>query len=559
MALIRVVQDLSFARDLSAIQEIVRSAARALTGADGATLVLREGNECHYLDEDAVAPLWKGKRFPVQTCISGWSMLNRRAAVIPDIYTDARIPIETYRPTFVKSLVIVPIRSIEPIGAIGSYWATPHEATQEEVRTLQALADATALALENVRNYAQLEQRVQERTRKLEAAREAAQQARESAERAQRAKSGFLAAASHDLRQPLQSLALLTGTLRRMVTRPEALEVLEQQELAVRTASQLVNAILDLTKLDSGAITPEVSDFEAAGLFGELGREFTVLAADKGLELRVDCGGGTIRSDPALVAQILRNLVSNAIKYTRAGSVTLLSLRHGAGTRMEVRDTGIGISREHLPHIFDEFYQVGAGARAQRSGYGLGLSIVTRLVDLLRLKLDVSSEPGQGSVFSLEFPAGPALLTRPQGPEAPARPNGGRPAERRRVLLVEDDRSVREATRLLLSAEGHEVMTAASPAEALRHAEASGAPDLVITDYHLNAAATGLDVIAQLRGKLGRELKVILLSGDTSPSITGLVLDEHMRLACKPVNADHLLQLISELTSAVPGRHERRA
>ena len=256
MSLVSVVQELSFARNAAAIQEIVRHPARALTGADGATLVLKEEDECYYAAEDAIAPLWQGMRFSLRDCVSGWSMAHRQAAVISDVYADARIPVEAYRPTFVKSLVMVPIRSSDPIGAIGNYWASHHEATEGEVQALQALADATALAMENVRAYGQLEQRVNERTRELELAREQAQQARESAERAHRAKSRVLAAASHDLRQPLQSLALLSGTLRRMITDPGALEALAQQELAVSAASQLVNAILDITKLDSGAIRP---------------------------------------------------------------------------------------------------------------------------------------------------------------------------------------------------------------------------------------------------------------------------------------------------------------
>lgn len=553
MPLISVVQELSFARDLSAIQAIVRRAARALMGADGATFVLREGAYCHYVDEDAIAPLWKGMRFPLQTCISGWAMRNRQAAVIPDIHADERVPLDAYRLTFVRSLVMVPIRSVDPVGAIGTYWATRHEATPEEVRTLQALADATALAMENVHAYGALEQRVQERTRELEAVREAAQRATESAERAERAhraKSRFLAAASHDLRQPLQTLALLTGTLRRIVLNPDAREMLQQQEDAVQAASQLINAILDLTRLDSGAITPEVTDFEIGGLFDELRREFIVLASNKGLDLRIDCAGGTISSDRTLISQILRNLVSNAIKYTRDGSVSLHCLRQASGTRLEVRDTGVGIPREHLPHIFDEFYQVGGGASSPRSGYGLGLSIVTRLASLLDLQLDVASEPGRGSIFSLVFPAAPASLASAPGHDAAALPADNRSAQRRRVLLVEDDRNVLEATRLLLSAEGHEVLTAASAGEALRQAEALGAPDLVITDYHLGAPETGLDVIGHLRRMLGRELKVILLSGDTSPAITGMLLDEHTRLARKPTNADQLLQLISELTAS---------
>lgn len=168
--LIKVVQDLSLARHVDEVAEIVRFAARQLVGADGATFVLRDGNECYYRDEDAITPLWKGKRFPLETCISGWSMLNRRPVVIKDIYEDDRIPHAAYRPTFVKSLVMVPIRTREPIGAIGTYWQEERQASEEEVQILQALADSTSVALENAQIYAELEQRVRARTEELAAA-----------------------------------------------------------------------------------------------------------------------------------------------------------------------------------------------------------------------------------------------------------------------------------------------------------------------------------------------------------------------------------------------------
>src|SRR6201986_4684478 len=148
--LVAVVQELSRARTLEDIQVIVRSAARQLTGADGATFVLRDGEKCFYADEDAIEPLWKGMRFPLSACISGWAMLNKRAAVIEDIYADARIPADAYRPTFVKSLAMVPIRTSDPIGSIGNYWAKQRMPTDIEVRLLQALADSTSIAIENV-------------------------------------------------------------------------------------------------------------------------------------------------------------------------------------------------------------------------------------------------------------------------------------------------------------------------------------------------------------------------------------------------------------------------
>ena len=170
--LLQAVQELSLARTLSEVQYVVRTAARRLTGSDGATFVLRDDDMCFYAEEDAIAPLWKGSRFPMQTCISGWTMLHRTAVVIPDIYQDARIPHAAYRPTFVKSLVMVPIRTLDPVGAIGNYWAAERHPSSREVGLLQALADATSVAMENIQVYAELEQRVQDRTAELRRANE---------------------------------------------------------------------------------------------------------------------------------------------------------------------------------------------------------------------------------------------------------------------------------------------------------------------------------------------------------------------------------------------------
>lgn len=170
--LLEAVQELSLARSLPEIQRIVRSSARELTGCDGATFVLREDDKCYYADEDAIAPLWKGSRFPIRSCVSGWAMLHREAAIIPDVFRDARIPQGIYRATFVKSLVMVPIRKLDPIGAIGNYWAHRHVPSEQEVRLLQALADSTSIAMENVQVYSELEQRVRDRTAELQRANE---------------------------------------------------------------------------------------------------------------------------------------------------------------------------------------------------------------------------------------------------------------------------------------------------------------------------------------------------------------------------------------------------
>lgn len=166
--LISTVQLLSLARSMDTVTGIVRHTARSLTGADGVTFVLREGDMCYYADEDAIAPLWKGQRFPMGICVSGWVMENARAAAIPDIFADSRIPADVYRATFVQSLAMVPIRSIAPIGAIGAYWAEQHEPTREELQLLQSLADVTAVTMENIQVYAELEQRVRDRTEELQ-------------------------------------------------------------------------------------------------------------------------------------------------------------------------------------------------------------------------------------------------------------------------------------------------------------------------------------------------------------------------------------------------------
>ncbi len=168
--LMKAVQELSMARSLPDVQRIVRTSARELTGCDGATFILRDNGMCFYADEDAIEPLWKGMRFPMEACVSGWAMLNKDAAVISDIYQDARVPHEAYRPTFVKSMVMVPIRTLDPIGAIGNYWSYARQPSSREVGLLQALADSTSIAMENVQVYTELEERVRARTADLEKA-----------------------------------------------------------------------------------------------------------------------------------------------------------------------------------------------------------------------------------------------------------------------------------------------------------------------------------------------------------------------------------------------------
>ena len=385
--------------------------------------------------------------------------------------------------------------------------------------------------------------------RELIEARTAAEGARESALRASQAMSRFLATASHDLRQPLQTLALLNGTLRRLVADADVTQMLTQQEQAIGAMSRLINALLDISKLESGAVKPDPVDFPVAAIFEELEREFAGIAADK--QLRLQIAGSTVRahSDPSLVEQVLRNLVSNAIKYTRRGKVALTCTRvSGSLLRLEVLDTGIGIPADQLARIYEEFYQVGAAANRARDGYGLGLSIVKRIVELLGLRLEVRSQPGEGSSFSLLLPAADGREASPRTasvPEAAAAAAGTR--REQRLLLVEDDACVRDATRMLLSVEGYRVTAVATLEEALEAAAAG--VDILVTDYHLPDGRTGTQVIARLRERLGRSLKAVLVTADTSRAIRDLPRDPDLCIASKPLRAEEMLTLLATLST----------
>ncbi len=377
-------------------------------------------------------------------------------------------------------------------------------------------------------------------------AREAAEAARELANRANRAKSRFLAIASHDLRQSLQAIELLNGAMRRVASGHDLVTSLSDQKQAIGATSRLLNTLLDISKIESGAIIPVPADFKVADIFAELGAEFASIAANKRLKLDIEPCCELAHSDPSLVQQILRNLVSNAIKYTRDGGVRLRCLSEAGLVRVEVLDTGVGIPADQLPHIYDEFYQVGVSTNVSRDGYGLGLSIVRRLVNLLTLELEVHSEVGRGSEFSLLLPAGCSRereINRASMIPAPGRLQ----TSEARLLLVEDETSVQRALTRLLRLEGYDVTAVGSMTEALEHAQDRNGVDLLICDYHLANGETGSEVIARLRQMLGVPLRAIITTGDTSSVIKDLPRDPYLSIASKPIDSEELLALLRSL------------
>jgi len=375
-------------------------------------------------------------------------------------------------------------------------------------------------------------------------AEQALQEARRDAERANVAKSRFLATASHDLRQPLQTLGLLNGALRRMVRDADCLDLLREQDLALEAMSRLLNGLLDISKLESGAIKPQLAVFDLAPLFDELRRDFANLAANKGLRFSIDTPRVSLHSDAVLVGQLLRNLLANAIKYTQQGSVELRCETRGEFERIEVRDTGVGIAANQLGLIFEEFYQVGVSPNSSRDGYGLGLSIVQRIARLLDIRIEVGSEVGKGSVFAIELPRAKGAAIAVTGSSLPE--SVASPAFAHQILLVEDESGVRNAMRKLLGIEGYRVTAAASAADALEHLRQARF-DLIVTDYHLEDGRTGTEVIAAARRQPGQAARAIVVTGDTSDAVRALHTDGRLRVASKPINADELLGQVRAL------------
>ena len=360
--------------------------------------------------------------------------------------------------------------------------------------------------------------------------------ARDDAERANRAKSGFLAAASHDLRQPLQTLNILNGVLRKTADCDHAIRAVDQQAAALDSMSDLLNSLLDISKLESGAITPDIGDCDVRDIFHRLSAEFRGQAEAKGLKLLVDNCNDVVLTDASLLEQMMQKLVANAIRYTREGLVQLRCLHLSESVRIEVADTGIGIPGEELGPIFDEFHQLNRGADAPREGLGLGLSVVQRLASLLDHPVNVESRPGGGSCFSLTLPRSTSRRV--------AQDTGG--GSQLNVLLIDDDYAVIRATSMLLETSGHEVAVASTAAEALAVARARGIPDVIVADLHLGDGPTGLQSIEQLRSLAGVELPAILLTGDTSSAVDSLVAGvPACRLLSKPVAADTLLDMLS--------------
>jgi signal transduction histidine kinase/CheY-like chemotaxis protein len=394
----------------------------------------------------------------------------------------------------------------------------------------------------------------------LKAKTEIAEAAQRRAEQASLAKSRFFAAASHDLRQPLQALGCFAASLRQTEDRAAMEHKIEQILASVDALESLFDELLDISRLDAGYIQPQPRHFEADGLLVRLRATFTPAAEAAGLTLRFRHGGATLFTDPVLLERILSNFVANALRYTRQGGVLVGYRRRGALIRMEVWDTGIGIAAEEFDHIFDEFYQIGNPERDRRHGLGLGLATVRRISGLLNCPVSLASRPGRGSVFRVDVPAGDPAQVRPPAPspvEAATNPLGGRC-----VLVIEDDAAVRDGLIALLGQWGCVSVAAAGLKEALEILNSRGvAPEAVIADHRLRAGETGIYAIDRLRAAYGQTLPALLVTGDIGAEMHQAAASRQLLLLHKPVRAVRLRAALAHLFVQGPtqARHESDA
>ncbi|MBP2315321.1 PAS domain-containing protein [Azospirillum soli] len=370
-------------------------------------------------------------------------------------------------------------------------------------------------------------------------------EARDRAEAANHAKTRFLAAASHDLRQPLHALGLFLDLLANKELAPPQRELLDRARQSFQGTEELLSLLLDISRLEAGAVEPNVGPVDLPDLFERLEAQFALEAGNRGLRLRFHPLPENVVSDGVLLERVLRNLVTNALRYTEAGGVLIGCRRVGRFARIEVWDTGSGIAPEQLDHIFEEFYQVGNPERDARRGLGLGLAIVNRVAQLLGHPVAVRSRVGRGSVFSISVPLADEAVKEPEHAEGP---DAGDALERlagHRVAVVDDNPQALAALRHFLEALDIEAV-AAETGEALIEALAEGgAPDAIIADLRLRGGVDGTDVIAEVRQIYGRNLPGLLLTGDTAPERVRQAVDSGNDLLHKPVRPEALIDALT--------------
>ena len=388
-----------------------------------------------------------------------------------------------------------------------------------------------------------LEQRVEERTRELSQLNQALGEAKGNAESANQSKTRFLAAVSHDLMQPLNAARLFSAALSHQqdALPQEARELVRHLDSSLRSAEDLIADLLDISRLESGRITPERSQFPLAQLFETLGAEFKVLAQEQGVDFHLVPSRLRIDSDPRLLRRVLQNFLTNAFRYA-GGHVLLGARREGALLRLEVWDRGPGIPEDKRKVIFEEFKRLDSHQTRAEKGLGLGLAIADGLCRVLGHRLEVRSWPGKGSVFSVSVP-----LARSPAPQAskPASELNGKNLGGAQVLCIDNEDSILTGMHSLLSRWGCQVWTARNRLECEHLLDEAVQPQLALVDYHLDEGDTGTELMAWLRTRLGQPLPGVVISADGRPELVAAVHAAGLDYLAKPVKPAALRALIS--------------
>jgi signal transduction histidine kinase len=439
-------------------------------------------------------------------------------------------------------------------------------------KTVRALMDRVERAVDDqgtpfswFQTAAKLEETVRQRTRQSELLnvrlkRElrsrrkvelALKQAKEQADLANQSKTRFLAAASHDLRQPLNSALLFLESMDEQAMPSRDGDLLRRSRLALAALNNLLGTLLDVARLDSGDIEPNIVDFPVNALLERLGPEFQAVARAAGIDLTFRPSDCWLRTDAHLLETVLRNLISNAIRYTPRGRVLIGCRRRAQGLMICVYDTGIGIETTHLDAIFNAYYQVPSEARRNNTGIGLGLSIVSRIATLLSLERVVRSRPGRGSLFAVIVPYGSAAAEIPthtiRRKGAPATHQTQPPL----IVVVDDNPDALLGMSAVLEKWGYQALTATSATDAVvRLISAERVPDLIVSDYHLIDGTNGIQAIAEIQRELDRPVPAAIMTSDPDPTLRKRLHSAGFTVFDKPLNLAKLRALIARLPGA---------
>jgi signal transduction histidine kinase/CheY-like chemotaxis protein len=520
------IKRLSRARDIHTAKSLAKSAIEDLSGADIVT-VLTDGDELDRNTFDTIHALFDKNTELEKHNDNDYFWLT--SSEVSDLMPELIHKRQNY------SVLVIPVKDEKLVATILVGWSVTPPKGDKYIDPLLILAECLLIVLQNVIVHSLLSKQMAERTSNLS-------EARQEAEAANQLKSSFLSAASHDLRQPLQQINSLIDVLVRQSKESLPQIQLKRIQRIIGDMNILLNSLLNLDRLETGRIEPTFNKIYIADIFNTLKSDFALQAAEKELNLVFESSEKTIISDRALLLQILRNLVDNAIKYTQMGEVKINAIQHFDFLMICISDTGPGIAPQRQSTIFDPFFQL-PSQQDNSCGYGIGLALVKALAEIMNHPITLVSEVGQGSVFSIQLPINNTAVDELNANEEDILQFPEQDSFV--VLYLEDDDELAESISTLLSMEGYQVITASSSTEAKKAIyELQKDPDIIVADNSLAAGESGIEVVQQIRIQTKTHIPAIMLTGYTERSVHQKALKVVQKVLTKPVDADELLKEI---------------